>query len=175
MNNTAKNYWSARLTLTGEAETIALAHELRHGFNAGDTVLLSGPIGAGKSLFARAVIQGLLADFDAVEDVPSPTFTLVQTYRAGRLEIWHSDLYRLGGVDEIDELGLFAAFETAFCLVEWPDRLQTQLPRDALTFDLNLYPDPGMRRLTISATASKWDWVRDTLRQWSTKPAIANG
>jgi tRNA threonylcarbamoyladenosine biosynthesis protein TsaE len=175
MNRTAQNPWTETLTLAGEAKTIALARDLRHSFGAGDVLLLAGPVGAGKSLFARAVIQGLLADFDTLEDVPSPTFTLVQTYRAGKLDIWHSDLYRLGGVDEVDELGLFAAFETAFCLVEWPDRLQTQQPGDALTLELGLCADPGVRLLRASARAGKFDWVRRVLRQFSTDKVAANG
>ncbi|EPX77402.1 tRNA (adenosine(37)-N6)-threonylcarbamoyltransferase complex ATPase subunit type 1 TsaE [Litoreibacter arenae] len=103
-------------------------------------ILLEGPVGAGKSFFARSVIQNLMARHGGVEDVPSPTFTLVQTYDLGPLEVWHADLYRLTNPDELIELGLDQAFETALCLIEWPDRLGGLHPKGAVT--LNLTPDP---------------------------------
>jgi tRNA threonylcarbamoyladenosine biosynthesis protein TsaE len=92
-------------------------------------ILLDGSIGAGKSCLARAFIRARLG---ATEEVPSPTFTLVQTYEAEGTEIWHADLYRLTHPDEVWELGLDDAFETAICLVEWPDRLGVHVPPDAL-------------------------------------------
>jgi tRNA threonylcarbamoyladenosine biosynthesis protein TsaE len=98
----------------------------------GRVICLWGDVGAGKTFFARHLIQTLQARNGTPEDVPSPTFTLVQTYDAGDLEIWHADLYRLSGPQEVYELGLIAAFETAFCLIEWPDRLGDLIPSDAL-------------------------------------------
>lgn len=95
---------------------------------AGDCLLLEGPIGAGKSLFARSLIQTRLG---SAEDVPSPSFTLVQTYEAD-IDIWHADLYRLSHPDEVFELGLETAFDTAICLIEWPDRLGRFIPSGAL-------------------------------------------
>ncbi len=159
MENSPETGWSTRILLTSADQTADLARRLRSGFSAGDVVLLSGPIGAGKSCFARALIQGLQADFGAVEDVPSPTFTLVQTYRAGDQEIWHSDLYRLTSTDEVAELGLFDAFEVALCLVEWPDRLGDEAPFNAARFDFGLCDAPDHRALTVSAASDKWDWL----------------
>jgi tRNA threonylcarbamoyladenosine biosynthesis protein TsaE len=159
MSNISKTGWSRQVRLTSEDQTAGLARRLRRGFSAGDVVLLSGPIGAGKSCFARALILGLLADEGLVEDVPSPTFTLVQTYHAGDLEIWHSDLYRLTSTDEVAELGLFDAFETALCLVEWPDRLEDEAPEAAIRFDFGLCEDADHRLLTVSATSERWDWL----------------
>ncbi|NOX73402.1 MAG: tRNA (adenosine(37)-N6)-threonylcarbamoyltransferase complex ATPase subunit type 1 TsaE [Alphaproteobacteria bacterium] len=165
MANSSKTGWSRQILLTSADQTADLAIRLRDGFSVGDVVLLSGPIGAGKSCFARALILGLLADVDRVEDVPSPTFTLVQTYRAGDLEIWHSDLYRLSSTDEVAELGLFDAFDTALCLVEWPDRLGDEAPDTAVRFGFGLAEAEDHRLLTINATSAKWDWLARKLAE----------
>ena len=115
--------------LPSEDDTAALAGRFAAILKPGDTLLLEGPVGAGKSAFARALIRAQLGRF---EDVPSPTFTLVQTYEADNCEIWHCDLYRLTDPDEALELGLDEAFETAICLIEWPDRLGDAAPEGAL-------------------------------------------
>jgi len=115
--------------LETEADTIAFAAAIAPLLRPGDTILLSGEIGAGKSAFARAVIRALAG---AQIEVPSPTFTLVQTYDLPIGDVWHCDLYRLTHPDEALELGLDEAFETAICLIEWPDRLGTDAPQQAL-------------------------------------------
>ena len=119
--------------LPDPAATDAFAQRLVPVLGPGDVLLLEGQIGAGKTHFARALIHAL----GAVEDVPSPTFTLVQTYDVG-FEIWHADLYRLTHPDEAIELGLLDAFETALCLVEWPERLAGDQPKQALTLQFSL-------------------------------------
>ncbi|RYG91307.1 tRNA (adenosine(37)-N6)-threonylcarbamoyltransferase complex ATPase subunit type 1 TsaE [Loktanella sp. IMCC34160] len=116
--------------LATEAETEALARGFADILHAGDTLLLEGEIGAGKSAFSRALIRARLG---RDEDVPSPTFTLVQTYDAGDVDIWHCDLYRLSSPEEALELGLDEAFTSAICLIEWPDRLDDLAPETALT------------------------------------------
>ncbi len=114
----------------------------------GMTVLLEGPVGAGKSHLARAAIRALAG---AEIDVPSPTFTLVQTYDTGAGEIWHADLYRLTDIAEVEELGLTAAMGEAILLIEWPDRLGSYAPADAIRVAL-AYEGEG-RRLTVTAPA----------------------
>ena len=129
--------------LDDEADTSRLARVLAQHLRAGDTVLLEGPIGAGKTHFCRALIRARLGHD---EDVPSPTFTLVQTYDAD-VAIWHADLYRLTHPDEARELGLEEAFERAICLVEWPDRLGQYVPPGALR--IRLSPFGAGRRAEI--------------------------
>ncbi len=104
-----------------ERETIDYAREFAQGLCAGDVVLLRGDLGMGKSVFARAVIRALCGDADL--EVPSPTFTLVQTYDAEIGVIWHFDLYRLSDSEEIYELGWEDALAGGVLLIEWPERL----------------------------------------------------
>ncbi len=155
--------WSTSIELASEHATRKLANALHPAAAPGHTLLLSGEIGAGKTFFARAIIQGLLAPYGTPEDVPSPTFTLVQTYQIPGLEIWHSDLYRLCGIEEVAELGLLDAFETAFCLVEWPDRLGAERPKDALSLTFGMSADKGARRVTLTAHDPKWGWLSSVL------------
>ncbi len=143
-------------TFHSPAETARFAARLAPLLQAGDTLLLSGPVGAGKSVLARALIQARLAAADRIEDVPSPTFTLVQTYDDGLAEIWHADLYRLSGPAEVDELGLWEAFDTAICLIEWPDRLGPHAPANALTIDLAAPGKTGVRIARMSFDNPGW-------------------
>jgi len=101
----------------------------------GDVVALVGPLGAGKSTLARALVYG--AGVDPRVRVASPTFTIVQEY-AGRLPVHHADLYRLGVEDELDELGLFERALDAALVVEWADRFPARIPADALWIELML-------------------------------------
>jgi tRNA threonylcarbamoyladenosine biosynthesis protein TsaE len=126
----------------------------------GDCVLLDGPIGAGKTHLARAIIRARLG---RMEDVPSPTFTLVQTYDAGDVEIWHADLYRLSHPDEVLELGLDDALDHAICLIEWPDRMGSLLPPGAIRITLSTEGEG--RRAVITAPPTLLSgiagWARD--------------
>lgn len=132
--------------------TDQLARSLAEHVGAGDVLLLDGQIGAGKTHFARSLIQAILT---TAEDVPSPTFTLVQSYDAPEFEIWHSDLYRLSHPDEAIELGLTEAFETALCLVEWPEKLAAEdVPKQALTLRFRL--DGEGRVVTLTSQDSRW-------------------
>ncbi|TCK99792.1 tRNA threonylcarbamoyladenosine biosynthesis protein TsaE [Shimia isoporae] len=141
------------ISLSSADETAALAVRLGAHLKPGDVVLLEGDIGAGKTHFARSMIQSLL---DVVEDVPSPTFTLVQVYETTECEIWHADLYRLTSPDEVVELGLVDAFDEAICLVEWPDRLAELKPEDALTVQFQLGHEAGTRLLNLFSPSPRW-------------------
>jgi tRNA threonylcarbamoyl adenosine modification protein YjeE len=138
------------IDLPDEAATEALAADLAAALARGDVVALSGGLGAGKTTFARALIRAFLAD-PALE-VPSPTFTLVQTYAGGRFPLAHFDFYRLSSADEIDEIGLDDALAGGAALVEWPERAPSRLPAERL--DLAFEILGGARRLAISGDGS---------------------
>lgn len=151
------------LRLADEAATAALARALRPQLRPGDVIALAGPIGAGKTAFARALVQDALAAEGRREDVPSPSFTLVQAYDTAQGEIWHADLYRLSGPRDTDELGLAEAFDRAICLVEWPDRLGPDLPARALTLTLAPDAEGEARTATLTATDARWEPVLGAL------------
>jgi tRNA threonylcarbamoyladenosine biosynthesis protein TsaE len=151
------------LHLPDPAATDALAAAVAPRLRAGDTLLLDGPVGAGKTAFARALIGALQrAAGLPPEAVPSPTFTLVQTYDAGPFEVWHTDLYRLRDPAELLELGLDEAFAEALCLVEWPDRLGAATPGEAVT--LSLAVEGAGRTATLSGPAARLDRLAPALR-----------
>ncbi len=152
------------LTLADPGATAALARALAPGLAPGDFVGLHGDLGAGKSAFARAVIATRLAALGRAEDIPSPSFTLVQVYDLGDVELWHVDLYRLGGSGEIGELGLDEAFERAICLVEWAGRLGDAAPARRLDLALGFVDgDDDARTATLSARGPGWDWLAPAL------------
>ena len=140
----------APIPLPDPDATEAFAHRLAPLLGPGDVLLLEGQIGAGKTHFARALIRALGVE----EDVPSPTFTLVQTYEAD-FEIWHADLYRLSHPDEAIELGLAEAFETALCLVEWPEKLGENRPKQSLTLRFSLLGEG--REVTCLSDNPEWE------------------
>ncbi|HQY43249.1 MAG TPA: tRNA (adenosine(37)-N6)-threonylcarbamoyltransferase complex ATPase subunit type 1 TsaE [Paracoccaceae bacterium] len=147
------------LCLPDAEATRRLAERIAPLLRPGDVLLLDGPIGAGKTHFCRSLIQARLATEGRAEDVPSPTFTLVQTYLAGGTEIWHADLYRLSQPDEITELGLEQAFDEAICLVEWPDRLGPLRPPHAMVVTLTPDPVSDARKAVFAGDADHWSGV----------------
>lgn len=142
-----------QIVLASPSETCALAQAIAPFLTAGDTILLAGGVGAGKTHFARCMIQSVLLQ---PEDVPSPTYTLVQTYESEVGEIWHADLYRISQISDLEELGLTDAFNTAVCLIEWPDRLGEETPENALTLCLDAPGGDDMRVVTMEWKAPKW-------------------
>ena len=128
-----------------EEDTAELAGKIAAICRIGDVWALSGTLGAGKSVFARAFIKSLTK----VDDVPSPTFTLVQTYNAEAFEIYHYDLYRLENPAEIFELGVEHSFYSGVNLVEWPEKMGSFAPRDM--WNINIEIDKGIRKITITA------------------------
>ncbi|MBA2125553.1 tRNA (adenosine(37)-N6)-threonylcarbamoyltransferase complex ATPase subunit type 1 TsaE [Hyphomicrobium methylovorum] len=134
-----------------ESETIRLAGEIAFLVQPGDTLGLEGDLGTGKSTFARALIRSL-AD-DGLLDVPSPTFTLTQSYETRRFDVAHFDLYRLTEPDELDELGLDAALRRGIALIEWPSRGGNRLPPERFTLRFEEGRADNRRNVTLRAPA----------------------
>lgn len=141
---------SLTIDLPDPEATDQLGRHLAAQLRPGDTLLLAGQIGAGKSHLARAIIRAVAG---ADIDVPSPTYTLVQTYETGRGTLWHADLYRLGDLSEIAELGLDDAFGRDIALVEWPEMLDAPIDALVITFEIQ---GEG-RRLGLSCDGHRWD------------------
>ena len=110
----------------------------------GDVLALTGDLGAGKTTLSSGIIQALCGDIE----VPSPTYTIIQTYETQDFELWHCDLYRLNKPDDIFELGLFEAMEENVCIIEWPDRMGDNLIKSALTIDIQFAGDERLLTLT---------------------------
>ena len=133
------------MILANEAATAALGARIAGLLGVGEAVCLSGPLGAGKSTLARALVRALTTP-DA--DVPSPTFTLAQFYEGPRLKVAHFDLYRLSNPDEAYEIGLDEALDDGAAVIEWPERLAGRLPQDRLDVEIALQGDGRAVRLT---------------------------
>jgi len=134
------------------AATRALAARLAGIASPGDVIALAGPLGTGKTEFARAFINALARRHGRPEEeVPSPTFTLAQSYEFPPFTVWHFDLYRLEHADEAWELGIEDAFVDGVSLIEWPDRLGSLLPADALLITLRQGDAPDARCAEIAA------------------------
>ena len=154
------------LHLPDEAATARLGAALAGCLAPGDTVLLRGPLGAGKSALARAVIAALIGDLEA--EIPSPSYTLVNVYETPAGPVWHADLYRLGGgAEEVEELGLAEAMSegAALVLVEWPERLGSDLPGRRAEIALS-GPASGGRDAAATLHGPGWERVAAMLERW---------
>jgi tRNA threonylcarbamoyl adenosine modification protein YjeE len=140
------------IPVRSEAETAALGARIGALLRRGEFVTLAGALGAGKTVFARGLIRAFLPK----EEVPSPTFTLVQTYETKRFAISHVDLYRVKAQNELRELGLDEALERGVLLIEWPDRMGEMLPDDRLDVILEGTEDENERLAKVVARGA---WV----------------
>ncbi|MBS0271900.1 MAG: tRNA (adenosine(37)-N6)-threonylcarbamoyltransferase complex ATPase subunit type 1 TsaE [Proteobacteria bacterium] len=131
-------------------ETVNFAHKIASQLHLRDVILLKGELGVGKSVFARAVIKALCGQ---ETEVPSPTFTLVQTYQAPHLTLWHFDLYRLKHPEEVYELGIEEAYAHGVSLIEWPERLGNFLPKDYIEIEFTHGSHENERILSLKG----WD------------------
>lgn len=140
--------------LTDESATRELGAMIAGALGTGDLIALSGDLGAGKTTLARAILRSL----GVAEEVPSPTFTLVQRYRTHHFAVSHFDLYRVESESELNELGLDDALDEGAALVEWPEHgLPARLQQDAVTIRL-VSRDHNRREIQVSGP-KRWQRV----------------
>ena len=143
------------VAVADEAGTGAVARALAALARPREVITLSGPLGAGKTSFARSFIAAAGGD----SEVPSPTFTLVQIYETPHGTIYHFDLYRLERAEDAFEIGIEDAFADGISLIEWPDRLGRYLPRERLDIALHPGAHDTERRIELTANASWADRI----------------
>lgn len=148
----------ASVTLEDEAATRALGSAIAGALGTGDAVLLFGPLGAGKTVLARAILHAL----GVSGRVPSPTFTLVQSYETSKLPVRHFDLYRVERESDLFELGLEDAMDEGAIIVEWPENAFGQLPDSALKVEL--HPSAGEARMARLSGGARWSEFLEQIR-----------
>ena len=143
------------IELANKTATQALAQTVAEVARAGDVFALSGDLGSGKTVFARAFIN---ARAESQQEVPSPTFTLVQEYEfssnGGVIPVFHFDLFRIEEATEVRELGMDEAFAGGISLIEWPERINGHLPADRLEISLDQGPTENARRASLRGLGS---------------------
>lgn len=128
-----------------EHDTISLAQKIASTVKKGTVIALYGTLGAGKTAFCRGFIQALCGK---EQEVPSPTFTLLQTYDSSQFPLYHFDMYRLKNPEEAYELGIEDAFCDGVCLIEWPEKIGSLLPTKSISITFEIQPDQS-RLITI--------------------------
>ena len=129
-------------------ETFKLGIALGLSANPGDIYTLNGDLGVGKTVFTKGVAEGL----GVIDNVNSPTFTIVQVYESGRLPFYHFDVYRIGDIEEMDEIGYEDYFYgDGVCIIEWADRISELIPQNAkkITIEKNLEMGLYYRKITL--------------------------
>jgi tRNA threonylcarbamoyladenosine biosynthesis protein TsaE len=139
-------------SLTSESETHSLAQAFAASSRTDDCFALKGDLGSGKTTFARAFIRALVGEDTAVS---SPTFTLIQDYSAPAIDILHADLYRLETREEIDAIGLIDQMAGKISLIEWPEKIMSILPEQALVLEWQIGERENARQLHIYGV-SEW-------------------
>lgn len=132
----------------GPDETFAVGKKIGENAQPGQIYTLNGDLGVGKTVFTQGVAKGLGIE----ETVNSPTFTIVQIYEEGRIPLYHFDVYRIGDISEMDEIGYEDCFYgEGICLIEWAQLIAELLPEDAIVVTIEKNPDKGVdyRKITI--------------------------
>lgn len=145
-----------KLSINNLKETSLLAQKIAPLLIKGDVICLQGDLGAGKTAFARFLIQALCGN---KTEVLSPTFNLVHLYDADEFTIWHFDLYRLEHESEIEELGIFDAFDEGVSIIEWPQIIDGIIPDDRLLIDIKSNNDS--REFVLKAYGTWQERIRN--------------
>lgn len=139
-----KNY----IETNSPEETFEVGRKLGQTAKPGEIYMLNGDLGVGKTVFTQGVAAGL----GITEHINSPTFTIVQVYESGRLPFYHFDVYRIGDIEEMDEIGYEDYFfGNGLCIVEWAERIKELIPAEAkqITIEKNLEKGFDYRRILI--------------------------
>jgi tRNA threonylcarbamoyladenosine biosynthesis protein TsaE len=151
-------------------DTRAIGRALASAYRAGDTTILTGELGAGKT----TLVQGIAAGLGCEDPVASPTFTLIREYGGGRLDVVHADVYRLDRVQDVVDLGLEELLDAGrtILLVEWGDAIAELLPDEHLRVELTeAEPGAEVRRIAVSAEAgswaTRWESLEHALAGWT--------
>ena len=149
-------------------QTVCIAETCARLMRSGDTVLLFGDIGSGKTFFSRTVIQEMMQKQGIeIEDIPSPTFTIVQTYDTIVPSVWHLDLFRISNPDEIIDLDLEIALANNVCLIEWPQNLGSHAPKRNLSITLQETVGLGdVRNINFEFNGSGWEHIIRGFSKW---------
>ena len=153
------------LNKVGPKQTLIIATLFAELLGSGDSLLLFGDIGSGKTFFSRGVIQRMMVNQNVrVEEVPSPTYTIVQAYDSLSPPVWHLDLYRLSNPDEIIQLGLEEVLDMGILLIEWPNKMGSYIP----TRNISLTFESGKRNYTcrtisIEFNGSGWEHISSAM------------
>lgn len=138
------------ITLRSEADTQALGGKIARACRIGDVIFLEGPLGAGKTVLARGLVQQLQGPCDKGPcEVTSPTFTFVEIYDEGAVPVWHFDFYRLEKPEDVYELGIEEALDSAVCVIEWPGRARGLIDAPALTIELQIAGEHRIAKITV--------------------------
>lgn len=130
-----------------ESQLSEIADFLKPSLKAGSIILLKGDLGAGKTAFTKALARSLGAN---MSDVSSPTFNILQIYQCSSIDLWHLDLYRIEGLDEIRNLGLEDGFATAVTVIEWPDIIENKLKASSIIrISIEFEDDALLRKFRI--------------------------
>lgn len=139
-----------------ENDTILVAKKLASFLHSGDTVVLSGDLGSGKTKFT----QGFLSYFGLENEISSPTFTIVNEYYANDINIYHFDVYRLSSPDEFYAIGGEQYFENGICLIEWGEQIKEVLPKEYLHITFNRdFEEDSKRILNFEAHGEKYEKI----------------
>ena len=157
MTNTNETYF---LENQSTQNIFEIACKFSGNLKAGDIIFLRGPVGAGKTFFARNFIIETLKSQNLWDEVPSPSFSLIQTYDTINPPICHVDLYRLSYSSELEELGLDYLYKNSVTLIEWPERLENKLPARFLEIEFSFTRNKeDKRNLSIVFLGTNWEYI----------------
>jgi tRNA threonylcarbamoyladenosine biosynthesis protein TsaE len=166
----AHGIYSFTVALADENATRRLMADVAGVLAPGDLVTLSGDLGAGKTTF----VQGLAKGLGIVERVTSPTFVLMKEYQGGRFPLMHLDVYRLGRVQEVIDLGIDEYLDPSYVVVvEWGDRVEPLLPRDNLTIELT-HEGSDVRSITLTGKGTSWPGRMTAIKDMVEKLSVSN-